>query len=167
MSIAEEPVSNGATPATTVLSRAGIPFTLHRYEHDAAAVSYGFEAAQALRVPPERVFKTLLAEVDGHLVVAVVPVNGSLDLKALANASGGKRVSMAASATAERATGYVVGGISPFGQRRQLPTVVDRSAMEFETVYVSAGRRGLDLELAPGDLIRLTRATTARIGRQG
>jgi Cys-tRNA(Pro)/Cys-tRNA(Cys) deacylase len=159
--------TNAATPATTALSRAGIAFTLHRYEHDPAAVSYGLEAAHALGVPAERVFKTLLADVDGRLIVAVVPVNGSLDLKALATASGGKRASMAASAAAERATGYVVGGISPLGQRRRLPTIVDRSATEFDTVYVSAGRRGLDLELAPTDLIRLTGATTARIGRHG
>jgi Cys-tRNA(Pro)/Cys-tRNA(Cys) deacylase len=159
--------TNTATPATTALSRAGVAFTLHHYEHDPAAVSYGLEAAHALGVPAERVFKTLLADVDGRLIVAVVPVNGSLDLKVLATASGGKRASMAASAAAERATGYVVGGISPLGQRRRLPTVVDRSATEFDTVYVSAGRRGLDLELAPTDLIRLTGATTARIGRHG
>jgi Cys-tRNA(Pro)/Cys-tRNA(Cys) deacylase len=159
--------TNAATPATTVLSRAGVAFTVHRYQHDPASVSYGLEAANALGVPSERVFKTLLAEVDGDLIVAVVPVGGSLDLRALANASGGKRASMAASAAAERATGYVVGGISPLGQRRRLPTVVDRSATEFDTVYVSAGRRGMDVELAPADLIRLTGATTARIGRHG
>ena len=160
-------LTNAATPATTALARAGVTFTVHRYQHDPAAPSYGLEAAHALGVPPERVFKTLLADVDGNLVVAVVPVIGSLDLKALAAASGGKRAGMAASAAAERATGYVVGGISPLGQRRRLATVVDQSATEFETVYVSAGRRGLDLELAPTDLIRLTGATTARIGRHG
>jgi Cys-tRNA(Pro)/Cys-tRNA(Cys) deacylase len=147
--------TNAATPAMTALSRSGVAFTVHRYQHDPAAV------------PAERVFKTLLADVDGNLIVAVVPVVGSLDLKALAAASGGKRASMAASAAAERATGYLVGGISPFGQRRQLPTIVDKSATDFDTVYVSAGRRGLDLELAPADLIRLTGATTARIGRHG
>jgi len=156
-----------ATPATTALTRAGITFAVHPYDHDPAAPSYGLEAAGALGVAPERVFKTLLADVDGNLVVAVVPVVGSLDLKALASASGGKRAGMAASAQAERATGYVVGGISPLGQRRRLPTVVDQSATEFTTVYVSAGRRGLDVELAPADLIRLTGATTARIGRPG
>jgi Cys-tRNA(Pro)/Cys-tRNA(Cys) deacylase len=118
-------------------------------------------------VSAERVFKTLLADVDGTLVVAVVPVVGSLDLKALATARGGKRAGMAASAAAERATGYVIGGISPLGQRRKLPTVVDLSATGFDTVYVSAGRRGLDLELSPMDLIRVTGATTARIGRHG
>jgi len=125
------------------------------------------EAAEALGVPPERVFKTLLADVDGDLVVAIVPVCGSLDLKAVASAHGGKRAGMAASAAAERATGYVVGGISPFGQRKRLPTIVDVTAMEHATVYVSAGKRGLDIELAPTDLVRLTGAKTARIGRSG
>lgn len=157
----------GATPATTALDRAGVSFTMHRFQHDPAAPSYGLEAAEAIGVQADRVFKTLLADVDGRLVVAVVPVVGSLDLKALATATGGKRAAMAASAAAERATGYVVGGISPLGQRRRLPTVVDASAIEFGTVYVSAGRRGLDIGLAPADLIRLTGATTARIGRQG
>jgi len=157
----------GGTPATTALSRAGVSFTMHRYRHDPAAPSYGLEAAEAIGVQADQVFKTLLADVDGRLVVAVVPVVGSLDLKALATATGGKRAAMAASAAAERATGYVVGGISPLGQRRRLPTVVDASAIEFGTVYVSAGRRGLDVGLAPADLIRLTGATTARIGRQG
>jgi Cys-tRNA(Pro)/Cys-tRNA(Cys) deacylase len=140
---------------------------MHRYQHDPAAPSYGLEAAEAIGVQAGQVFKTLLADVDGRLVVAVVPVVGSLDLKALATATGGKRAAMAASAAAERATGYVVGGISPLGQRRRLPTVVDASAIEFGIVYVSAGRRGLDVGLAPADLIRLTGATTARIGRQG
>jgi Cys-tRNA(Pro)/Cys-tRNA(Cys) deacylase len=157
----------GGTPATTALSRAGVSFTMHRYQHDPAAPSFGLEAAEAIGVQADQVFKTLLADVDGRLVVAVVPVVGSLDLKALASATGGKRAAMAASAAAERATGYVVGGISPLGQRRRLPTVVDASAVEFGTVYVSAGRRGLDVGLAPADLIRLTGATTARIGRQG
>jgi Cys-tRNA(Pro)/Cys-tRNA(Cys) deacylase len=149
------------------LNRAGVAFRVHQYQHDPAAMSFGLEAAQALGVPAERVFKTLLADVDGTLVVAVVPVVGSLDLKALATARGGKRAGMAASAAAERATGYVIGGISPLGQRRKLPTVVDLSATGFDTVYVSAGRRGLDLELSPMDLIRVTGATTARIGRHG
>jgi Cys-tRNA(Pro)/Cys-tRNA(Cys) deacylase len=159
--------TNAATPATTALNRAGVAFRLHLYQHDPAAMSFGLEAAQALGVSAERVFKTLLADVDGTLVVAVVPVVGSLDLKALATARGGKRAGMAASAAAERATGYVIGGISPLGQRRKLPTVVDLSATGFDTVYVSAGRRGLDLELSPMDLIRVTGATTARIGRHG
>jgi Cys-tRNA(Pro)/Cys-tRNA(Cys) deacylase len=114
-----------------------------------------------------RVFKTLLAEVDDRLVVAVVPVSGSLDLKALASAASGKRAVMAATSAAERATGYVVGGVSPLGQRKQLPTIVDKSAMAYPTIFVSAGRRGLDVELAPEDLIRLTSATMATIGRAG
>ena len=156
----------GATPATSQLSRAGVAFTVHRFHHDPAAPSYGLEAAEAIGVDADRVFKTLLADVDGSLVVAVVPVVGSLDLRALATATGGKRAAMAASAAAERATGYVVGGISPLGQRRRLPTVVDSSAVEFATVYVSAGRRGLDVGLAPADLIKLTSATTARIARR-
>lgn len=158
---------NAGTPATTVLARSGVPHTLHPYEHRPAARSYGVEAAEALGVAPHRVLKTLLADVDGEFVVAIVPVCGSLDLKALASAYGGKRAGMAASAAAERATGYVVGGISPFGQRKRLPTIVDVSAMEHETIYVSAGKRGLDIELAPADLIRLTGAKTARIGRPG
>ena len=123
------------------------------------------EAAQALGLAPAQVFKTLLADVDGALAVAVVPVDRSLDLKALAAALGGKRAVMAEPADAERATGYVVGGISPLGQRRRLPTVVDVSALEWDTVLVSAGRRGLDVELAPGDLVRLTSAVTAPVSR--
>jgi Cys-tRNA(Pro)/Cys-tRNA(Cys) deacylase len=155
------------TPATTQLEKSGVPYCLHPYEHNPALRSYGLEAAEALGVPAERVFKTLLADVDGDLVVAIVPVSGSLELKALAAAHGGKRASMAASAVAERATGYVIGGISPLGQRRRLPTVIDISALEYETIYVSAGRRGLDVEIAPADLIRLTTAKSARIGRTG
>jgi Cys-tRNA(Pro)/Cys-tRNA(Cys) deacylase len=123
------------------------------------------EAAQALGLEPAQVFKTLLADVDGDLVVAVVPVDRSLDLKALAGAVHGKRAAMAEPAAAERATGYVVGGISPLGQRRRLPTVVDASALAWDTVLVSAGRRGLDVELAPGDLVRLTGAVTVPVSR--
>jgi Cys-tRNA(Pro)/Cys-tRNA(Cys) deacylase len=159
--------SGQGTPATVALARAGVPFTLHPYDHDPAVASYGLEAAEALGVPPERVFKTLLAEVDGALTVAVVPVAGQLDLKALAGAAGGKRAAMADPAAAERVTGYVRGGISPLGQRRQLPTVVDTTALDHPTVFVSAGRRGLDVELAPADLVRLTRARSAPIGRGG
>jgi Cys-tRNA(Pro)/Cys-tRNA(Cys) deacylase len=140
---------------------------VHAYPHDPTTSSYGSEAAEAMGVPAERVFKTLLAEVDGVLTVAVVPVAGQLDLKALAAAIGGKRAAMADPAVAERSTGYVRGGISPLGQRRQLPTVVDASALDYPTVYVSAGRRGLEVELAPADLIRLTRARSAPIGRAG
>lgn len=158
---------SASTPATTVLAKSGVPHTIHPYEHRPTARSYGIEAAEALGVEPERVFKTLLADVDGDLVVAIVPVCGSLDLKAVASAHGGKRAGMAASAAAERATGYVVGGISPFGQRKRLPTIIDVTALDHETVYVSAGKRGLDIELAPTDLVRLTGAKTARIGRSG
>lgn len=157
--------SAGGTPATLALTRAGIEFTLRAYAHDPRADSYGLEAAQALGVPPERVLKTLLALVDGALAVAVVPVSGQLDLKALARALGGARATMADPAVAERTTGYVVGGISPIGQRRQLPTVVDDSALGHHTVLVSAGRRGLDLELRPVDLVAVTNAVTATIGR--
>ncbi len=146
-------------------NRARVAFTVHDYPHDPAAPSFGEEAAAALGVPTERVFKTLVTSVDGRLAVAVVPVAGSLDLKAFAAATGGRRAAMADPAEAERATGYVRGGISPLGQRRRLPTVVDSSALRFDTVFVSAGRRGLQLELAPADLVRLTAASTADIGR--
>jgi len=156
---------SGGTPATVAATRAGVAFTLHSYEHDPAAASYGEEAAEALGVAPERVFKTLVADVDGALTVAVVPVSGSLDLKALAAAVGGKRAAMADPAVAERTTGYVRGGISPLGQRKALPTVVDSSAERYGTVCVSAGRRGLEIELAPADLVALTGAVTAPIAR--
>ncbi|WP_156723932.1 Cys-tRNA(Pro) deacylase [Streptomyces apocyni] len=161
----QKQAQSGGTPATVALSAAGTPHTLHTYAHDPAHPSYGDEAAEAMGVAPERVFKTLLAEVDGSLTVAVVPVAGSLDLKALAAAVGGKRAAMADPAAAERSTGYVRGGISPLGQRRKLPTVLDASATAHETICVSAGRRGLEAELAPGDLARLTDAVLAPIGR--
>ncbi|MGY5127425.1 Cys-tRNA(Pro) deacylase [Streptomyces nigrescens] len=153
------------TPATVALTAAGVPFTTHSYEHDPAAPSYGEEAAEALGVAPDQVFKTLLAEVDGTLTVAVVPVSGSLDLKALAAAVGGKRATMADPAAAERSTGYVRGGISPLGQRKRLRTVVDASAEGRPTVCVSAGRRGLEVELSPEDLVALTGAHLAPIAR--
>jgi Cys-tRNA(Pro)/Cys-tRNA(Cys) deacylase len=156
----------GRTPATVALTQAGVEFGLHAYEHDPAAPSYGLEAATVLGVAPERVFKTLLATVDGRLAVAVVPVSGLLDLKALAAALNGKRAEMADPKEAERATGYVVGGISPLGGRRCLPTVIDATAKSFPTIYVSAGRRGLDIELAAADLIRLTEAVLAPVGRR-
>lgn len=156
----------GGTPATVALTRAGIGFTLHEYAHDPRAASYGLEAADALGLDPARVLKTLMATVDGRLTVAVVPVAGQLDLKALARAVGGSRAAMAEKAAAERATGYVVGGISPIGQRRPHPTVVDATALEHPTVFVSAGRRGLDLEIAPADLVRITNAITDRVGRE-
>ncbi|MGW0802909.1 Cys-tRNA(Pro) deacylase [Nonomuraea sp. NPDC002799] len=155
----------GGTPATIALANAQAAFTLHPYEHDAAAQAYGEEAADALGVPYERIFKTLVAEVESGLAVAVVPVAGKLDLKALASALDSKRAAMADAAKVERVTGYVVGGISPLGQRKRLPTVVDSSALGFETIYFSAGRRGLQIETAPGDLIALTGAVTAPIGK--
>ncbi|MFJ7120793.1 Cys-tRNA(Pro) deacylase [Streptomyces albogriseolus] len=156
--------SNG-TPATVALTAAGVPFTVHSYDHDPSHPSYGEEAAEAMGVSPDRVFKTLVADVDGTLTVAVVPVAGQLDLKALASAAGGKRASMADPALAERTTGYVRGGISPLGQRKKLPTVLDASATRHGTICVSAGRRGLEVELAPTDLARLTSAVLAPIGR--
>ena len=153
------------TTATLALERAGIPFTVHEYAHDPRHESYGREASEALGVSPGRVFKTLIAEVDGALVTGVVPVEGELDLKALAAAAGGKKAAMAQVAAAERATGYVAGGISPVGQRKRLPVVVDESALGFDTVFCSGGRRGLEIELAPADLVRAAGATVARIGR--
>jgi Cys-tRNA(Pro)/Cys-tRNA(Cys) deacylase len=157
--------SSGGTPATVALTRAGIAFTLHEYAHDPRATSYGSEAAEALGLDPDRVFKTLLAEVDGTLVVAVVPVAGWLDLKALARALGGRKAAMADPKDAERSTGYVVGGIAPVGQKRRLQTVVDESATAYDVVYVSAGRRGLDLGIAPADLVAATGAITADVSR--
>jgi Cys-tRNA(Pro)/Cys-tRNA(Cys) deacylase len=153
------------TPATVALRRAGIAFTEHAYAHDPSAASYGLEAAARLGLDPAQVLKTLLAVVEGRLVVGLVPVEGRLDLKAVAAAVGGKRATMAEPAAAERATGYVVGGISPVGQRTAHPTVLDVSALGFDTVYVSGGRRGLDLGLAPADLVRVTRASVAAIAR--
>ncbi|MFD8642888.1 Cys-tRNA(Pro) deacylase [Streptomyces zaomyceticus] len=157
--------NGGGTPATVALTVAGTPFTLHAYEHDPASPSYGEEAAEALGVSPDRVFKTLVADVDGELTVAVVPVAGQLDLKALASAVGGKRAAMADPAAAERTTGYVRGGISPLGQRKRLRTVLDASASDHASICVSAGRRGLEVELSPTDLAALTSAVLAPIGR--
>lgn len=156
---------SGGTPATVALTSAGVDFTVHAYDHDPGHPSYGEEAAEAMGVSPDRVFKTLVADVDGALTVAVVPVAGSLDLKALASAVGGKRAAMADPALAERTTGYVRGGISPLGQRKRLPTVLDASATAHSTICVSAGRRGLEVELAPADLATLTGAVLAPIGR--
>ncbi|MFD0358590.1 Cys-tRNA(Pro) deacylase [Streptomyces sp. NPDC127110] len=153
------------TPAITALTSSGVAFTTHAYEHDPAHPSYGEEAAEALGVSPEQVFKTLVADVDGALTVAVVPVSGSLDLKALAGAVGGKRAAMADPVLAERTTGYVRGGISPLGQRRRLRTVLDASASGHATICVSAGRRGLEVELSPADLAALTGAVLAPIAR--
>ncbi|MFF7049104.1 Cys-tRNA(Pro) deacylase [Streptomyces griseorubiginosus] len=155
----------GGTPATVALTTAGVSFTVHAYDHDPSHPSYGEEAAEAMGVSPDRVFKTLVADVDGTLTVAVVPVAGSLDLKALATAVSGKRAAMADPTLAERTTGYVRGGISPLGQRKKLPTVLDASASAHATICVSAGRRGLEVELSPADLSRLTDATLAPIAR--
>jgi Cys-tRNA(Pro)/Cys-tRNA(Cys) deacylase len=155
----------GGTRATELLARSGIQHTVHRYTHDPRHPSYGREASEALGVPPERVFKTLVADVDGTLTVAVVPVAGSLDLKALATAVGGKKAAMADPGQAERATGYVTGGITSLGLRRRLPVVVDASALDYQTVFCSAGQRGLEIELAPSDLVATAGAQVARIAR--
>jgi len=153
------------TPATVALSAAGIPFTPHAYEHDAANTNFGLEAASALKLDPEQVFKTLLADVDGALTVAIVPVTGKLDLKALAAAVGGKKAEMADPRVAERKTGYVVGGISPIGQKTRHTTVLDETAELFDTIFVSGGRRGFDIELAPADLLAITGGSIAAIAR--
>ena len=155
-----------ATPAVRTLERAKVPHTLHPCDPEhPAGQGHGDAAVAALGADPHQVFKTLVTRVDGALTVAVVPVSGQLDLKALAVAAGGRKAAMADPADAERSSGYVRGGISPLGQRKALPTVVDASATDFATVMVSAGRRGLQVELSPADLVRLTRARTARIGR--
>ena len=154
-----------ATPATKALDRTRVPYTTHAYEHDPQHESYGLEAAERLGLDPATVFKTLVAEVDGRLTVAIVPVARQLDLKLLAKAVQGKRAQMADVKRAERATGYVAGGISPLGQRKPLPTVLDESALGHAAIHVSGGRRGLEIEIAPADLMRLTRASAAAIAR--
>jgi Cys-tRNA(Pro)/Cys-tRNA(Cys) deacylase len=154
------------TRATQQLTRLGISHVVHRYEHDPRHSSYGQEASEALGVPPDRVFKTLIADIDGQLTVAVVPVAGSLDLKALASAVGGKRAAMADAVQAEKASGYVTGGIAPIGLRRPLPVVIDQTAMRHTTVFCSAGQRGLEIELAPADLVTAAGARTAPIARE-
>ncbi len=159
------PASAPGTPATVALAAAGIPFTAHTYVHDPTTTNFGLEAASALGLDPDRVFKTLLAEADARLVVGIVPVTGMLDLKALASAVGAKRAVMADPAVAERKTGYVVGGISPLGQKTPLPTVLDETALLWDTIYVSGGRRGFDVELAPVDLLSVTGGQFADIAR--
>ncbi|MDQ3156763.1 MAG: Cys-tRNA(Pro) deacylase [Actinomycetota bacterium] len=154
-----------STPATAHLHREGITFTAHTYVHDPRAESFGMEAAELLGLEPARVFKTLVAEVDGELVVGIVPVTATLDLKALAAALGAKRAHMADPALAQRATGYVLGGISPIGQKKRHRTVLDTSADGWPSIYVSGGRRGLDLELAVEDLVAVTGALRADIAR--
>ena len=150
------------TPATALLTKQKVAHTLHSYTHGSGA-AYGPEAAELLGLDPARVFKTLVVEVDGGLAVGVVPVSSSLDLKALAAALGGRKARMAEVDAAQRATGYVAGGISPLGQKKRLPTVLDASAEALETLFCSAGRRGLEVELAPADLVRLTGARYADI----
>jgi Cys-tRNA(Pro)/Cys-tRNA(Cys) deacylase len=151
-----------STPALVAVERAGVAFTVHAYEHDSAAPSYGREAADRLGIDPARVFKTLVVDIDGKPHVTVLPVEDEIDLRAL-----GKRAAMTRPADAERITGYVIGGISPVGQRRQLPTLVAESALGWETVFVSAGRRGLEVELAPADLVSITAAKVQRLTRGG
>lgn len=158
-------VGSPSTPATLALERAGVPFTPHVYEHHETATNFGEEAAAALGLREEQVFKTLIVSVDGALAVAIVPVANRLDLKAIAAAVGGKKATLADPALAEKRTGYVVGGISPVGQRSRIRTVLDESATEYPTIFVSGGRRGFDIEIAPSDLLAVTEATTAAIAR--
>lgn len=153
------------TPALALLEREGVPHGVHPYDHDPDAKHFGLEAAEKLGVDPEQLFKTLCFEADAVLTMGIVPVSGSLDLKAAAKAAGAKKATMAEPALAERATGYVVGGISPLGGRKRLPAILDSTAFDFDVVYVSGGRRGLDVSLAPADLVRLTGASTAFIGK--
>jgi Cys-tRNA(Pro)/Cys-tRNA(Cys) deacylase len=155
-----------ATRAIEMLISRGVDHRVHTYEHDPSARSYGQEAAEALGIEPARVFKTLVASVGPNLVVAVVPVTGELDLKALASELGAKRAEMAEGPAAERATGYVLGGISPVGQKRALATVIDATATTWDTVFVSGGRRGLEIEIDPQDLVDVTSARVAAIARQ-
>jgi Cys-tRNA(Pro)/Cys-tRNA(Cys) deacylase len=156
-------VAGRGTTATISLERARIAFRLHEYDHDPRHARYGMEASEALGIAADRVFKTLVAEVDGRLTVGVVPVSAQLDLKALAAAAGGKKGKMAEVAAAERATGYVAGGISPLGQRKRLPVIIDVSATQHRTIFCSGGRRGLEIEIAPDDLIKAANATVAQI----
>jgi Cys-tRNA(Pro)/Cys-tRNA(Cys) deacylase len=158
----------GGTPATEALSRAGVAFVLHAYDHDPDATGYGEEAAATLGVDPLRIFKTLVVDVGAarpELAVAVVPVAGQLSLKHLATALGTKKAAMADKALVARSTGYVLGGVSPVGQKVPLPTVIDETAQLWDTIYVSAGKRGLQVELSPADLSRVTGATFADIAR--
>ncbi|MDA0350904.1 MAG: Cys-tRNA(Pro) deacylase [Chloroflexi bacterium] len=158
--------SRSMTPGVDAARAAGIPYEIATYDHDPRAAAYGLEAAEVLGIAPGRVFKTLVAKLDGQrLATAIVPVDRQLDLKALARALGARRAEMAPPAEAERSTGYVVGGISPLGQKRRLATALDASANDHETIYVSAGRRGLEIVLAPADLATLTEAVVASIAR--
>ena len=152
------------TPAVKSLERAKVAFKLHEYEHDPAADSFGQETAEKLGVDPQRIFKTLVAATDaGKLVMAIVPVSGRLNLRALAKELSVRRAEMADPARAEGATGYVVGGISPLGGRKAMPVLIDRSVMDHATIFISAGRRGMQIEIAPADLVRLIKASLAYI----
>lgn len=164
--MAKKTKQTSGTQAILALEKSGVAHTIHPYEHDPSNdLGYGLEAAQAIGVAAAQVFKTLMTSVDGKLVVGIVPVDKKMDLKAVAAAAGGKKAVMAEVAAAERATGYVVGGISPLGQKTRHTTILDDSALSFDTVYVSGGRRGLDVGVAPADLIMLTSAVTAPIAR--
>lgn len=154
------------TPAIRLLESRGIEHEVTGYEVDASADSYGLDAARALSLAPSSVFKTLLAQLDDRrLVVAMVPVDATLDLKALAKAAGARKAHMAEAAVAERSSGYVVGGISPLGQRKRLASFIDDSALGLERLHVSGGKRGLEIALAPSDLIALTGARPATLAR--
>jgi Cys-tRNA(Pro)/Cys-tRNA(Cys) deacylase len=145
------------TPAVNIAKKAKIDYTLHSYTHDPASPSYGEEASEKLGIPPERVFKTLVAQIDGReLVVAVIPVSSMLSMKQIAKASGGKKAQMADGSDVERSSGYILGGVSPLGQKKRLRTFINASAENFSTIYVSAGRRGLEIELSPNDLAKIT-----------
>jgi Cys-tRNA(Pro)/Cys-tRNA(Cys) deacylase len=154
------------TRATRAAARARITVKVHEYRHDPAAASYGLEAAVALGRSPDQVLKTLIARAGEELVVCCVPVDAELDLKAVAAAAGAKKATLADLAEAERATGYVIGGISPIGQRRRLPTLVDEGALRHATICVSGGRRGLELELTPSDLLAMTGGRAVGIARR-
>ena len=149
------------TPAINAARKAKIPFTVHEYEHDPNCASYGLEAAEKLNIDPARVFKTLVADLGGELVVAIIPVEAMLGLKHLAKAAGAKKAAMADKALVERTTGYVLGGVSPLGQKKRLRTFIDSSARNHPSIHVSAGRRGLEIELSPENLAGLTSAAFA------
>ncbi|MFT2090245.1 Cys-tRNA(Pro) deacylase [Paraglaciecola sp. 2405UD69-4] len=154
------------TPGINQAKKAKVAYTIHEYEHDASSQSYGLEAAEKLNLPTKQVFKTLVAKLDGaNLVVAILPVDSMLSMKSLAKACGGKKAEMADKQEVQRSTGYVLGGVSPLGQKKALKTVIDESAKHFTTIFVSAGRRGLEIELSAADLQSLTRATFSAISQ--